>query len=248
MKKSGDSPLQEVPAVTRPFGAPSKRGASLGVPRSPIGALMGITLKTEIVELLSSRGVLAYVAVLQADGTESTTAALAGLVKAQTTVMLDGLKELLTVAPELIAKAAKNKWRCGIVKAGDGVIVQALDSQAECRRRELLDDLKASWEWANPGMAFTMDGMDGRAVGKFLNQYRDWTRPMWKRALFNRFTSEATIPSAPIYRWLGTLVEYASWPKDRYGKTMKNGGGKHEKAVAVEQGNRAARESVLSGL
>ena len=68
---------------------------------------MEVTIDTSIVEGLSSNGVLAYVAAKIADGTEATTAALAGLVRCRTGVMLEGIKELAVAAPELVAKAPK---------------------------------------------------------------------------------------------------------------------------------------------
>ena len=205
---------------------------------------MQITLETEIIEKLSPKGVWAYLAVLMAGTAEATTATLAGFVGCQTVAMLEGLKDLSVVAPELVGKH-KNKWRCGVVKAGDGVVLESLDAQAE-RRREFLDDVKAIWEWANKGMTFTMDGLDGRAVGKFLNQYREWDRQMWQKALRNRFLSEGIVRSAPLHRWLGLLVEYAESPLDRFGKRMENGGGKHGEATAIRQGNREAVERAVA--
>ena len=44
---------------------------------------MEIILDSAIIEQLSSNGVMAYLAVKMADGTEATTAALAGLVQMQ---------------------------------------------------------------------------------------------------------------------------------------------------------------------
>ena len=199
---------------------------------------MQISIDTAIIEKLSSKGVLAYLAVVMADGTEASTASLAGLVRCQTAVMLEGLKDLSVAAPELVAKA-KTKWRCGVVKSGDGVVLGCLDLQAE-RRKEFLDDVKAIWEWGNKGMTFTMDALDGRAVGKFLNQYREWDRQMWQKALRNRFLSEGIVRSAPLHRWLGLLVEYAEKPLDRFGKQMENGGGKRGETITIREQNREA--------
>ena len=141
---------------------------------------MGITLQKEIIEKLSSKGVLAYVAVSLADGTEASTAVLAGLVRCQTAVMLEGIKELVIEAPELIGKVSKKKsWRCGVVKAGSGEVVQILDSETE-RRKSFIDDLKRYWEWGNR-TPFTMDGRDGQAISNFLRTHRDWDRDTWKQ-------------------------------------------------------------------
>ena len=60
---------------------------------------MEILLDSETIAKLSTNGVLAGLAVKLADGTEATTAALAGLVRCQTVRMLDGLKELAVAAP-----------------------------------------------------------------------------------------------------------------------------------------------------
>jgi len=196
-----------------------------------------IQLENEVIEKLSSKGVLAYVAVLLADGTEASTAALAGLVRCQSGVMLEGLKELTVAVPERVSKA-KNKWRCGVVKVGDGV-VQNLDSQSE-RRIEFIDDLKRAWEWANPGLIFTMTALDASAVNRFIRVHRDWTKPMWKRALYHRFTSEGVNPSQSLFAWVPRLEEYALFPLDRFGKRMENGGGKHGEAATVRERNREA--------
>ena len=101
-------------------------------PLPPLGdgkRIMEIILDSSIIEQLSSNGVLAYIAVKMADGTEATTAALAGLVRSKTGNMLDGLKDLAVAVPELVAKAPKNKWRCGVIKAGEGVVLQNLESE-----------------------------------------------------------------------------------------------------------------------
>ena len=198
---------------------------------------MQISLETETVEKLSSKGVLAYLAVVMADGTQASTASLAGLVRCQSAVMLEGLKELSVAAPERVAKTG-TKWRCGVVKAGAGEVLQNLDSETE-RRKEFIDDLAKAWEWANPGLTFSMLAMDGAAINRFLRTHKDWTKPMWKRALFNRFTSEAINPSQSLFAWVGRLEEYAAKPLDRYGKQMVNGGG-NGKADTIQQRNREA--------
>ena len=103
---------------------------------------MEVTIDTSIIESLSSNGVLAYVAVKIAEGSEATTAALAGLVRCKTGNMRDGMKELTVAVPELVTRARNpktgkfnNHWCCGVVKAGDGVVLQNLDSE---RYRHLL--------------------------------------------------------------------------------------------------------------
>jgi hypothetical protein len=205
---------------------------------------MEVTIDTSVIEKLSSKGVLAYIAVVMADGTEASTAALASLVRVQTAVMLEGLKELCVVVPERVAKT-QNKWRCGVVKAGAGEVLQTLDSETE-RRKEFIDDLKKAWEWANPGLSFTMMAMDGAAINRFLRTHKDWTKLMWKRALFNRFTSELVNTSQSLCTWIGRLEEYTAFPLDRFGKRMVNGGGKHGEAASIRERNREAVAAAVS--
>jgi hypothetical protein len=198
---------------------------------------MQITLETETVEKLSSKGVLAYIAVVMADGTEVSTASLAGLVRCQSAVMLEGLKELSVAAPERVAKT-QNKWRCGVVKAGAGEILQNLDSDTE-RRKAFIDDLKKYYEWANHGLLFSMVAMDGVTINKFLRTHKDWTQEMWRKALQNRAKSEVNHAQG-LYAWVDKLAEYSAAPLDRYGKPMVNGGGKHGEAATVRERNRSA--------
>jgi len=200
---------------------------------------MELTIDTSIIEQLSSNGVLAYIAVKIADGTEATTAALAGLVRCKTGNMLDGIKEVSVSVPELVAKVPKStKWRCGVVKSGDGVILQNLDSATE-RRIAFIDDLKKYFEWANPGTMFTMMAMDGMAVNRFLRIHKDWTQEMWRKALNNRGKSEVNHAQG-LYAWVDKLAEYSAAPLDRYGKPMVNGGGKHGEAASIRDRNREA--------
>jgi len=201
-------------------------------------------LQSEIIEKLTWRGLLAYVAVSLAGHAEASTAALAGLVKAQTPVVLEGLRELAEVAPTLCRKAPKNKWGCGEIKAGEGTVVQNLDC-VDSRRKEFLDDVKRIYEWANKGLTFTMNSADGLAVKRFLRQYKDWDRPTWQQALRNRFLSEVST-SQPLCMWLVRLVEYIDTPLDRYGKPMENGGGKHGETATVRQRNREAVERAVA--
>lgn len=205
---------------------------------------MGITLQTEIIERLSSKGVLAYVAVTLAEGSEATTAVLAALVRCQTAVMLEGLKELVLEAPELAGKAPKNKWRCGVVQVGAGEVVQNLESSME-RRKSFIDDLKIYWDHRNPNFQFSMDAQDGLQIKRFLDSHPDWTQDMWRSALNNRGKSDVN-HAQRLFSWVGKLSEYSASPLDRYGKPMLNGGGKHEEAATVRQRNREAVESAIS--
>jgi hypothetical protein len=200
---------------------------------------MEITLKTEVVGKLSSKGVLAYIAVSLADGTEATTASLAGLVRCQTVVMLEGLKELAVEAAGLVAKAPRNKWRCGVVNAGSGVIV-GVDSE---RYRAFVDDLKKYWDNLNPKLMFAMGGKDGAQIRGFLKDHPHWTQQDWRQALIYRKQSVVkygTAPaSAPLWTWVGRLDDYAAGPLDRFGKPVE-GGGKHGEADSIRERNREA--------
>ena len=200
-------------------------------------------LKQEILEKLSSKGILAYVAVSLAGNAEATTASLAGLVRAQTTVMLDGLKELAVAAPETV-RQGKKRWLCGKV---DGQ-VQNLDCTD--RYREMVDDLKKYWDYLNPGWAFAMNGKEGIAIRRFLSDYPSWTRDQWVHCLRNRIISiknyAAVSRSEPVFRWVGDLPKFAAGPLNAYGRPAE-GSGKHGDAVTLEERNRAAKQAYLAG-
>ena len=151
---------------------------------------MEVSIDSSIIENLSSNGVLAYVAVKLAEGREATTPALAGLVRCKTGNMLDGIKELAVAVPELVTRARNRKtgklnnhWVCGVVKAGDGVVLQNLESE---RYRAFVDDLKKCHDFLNPGIPFEMGGKDGVQIRRFLSDHRQWTQDDWRTALKNR--------------------------------------------------------------
>ena len=201
-------------------------------------------IKREIIEKLSSKGILAYVAVSMADGTKATTAALAALVRAPTATMLEGLKDLSTFFPGLVKKE-KNSWICGEVKVEDGV--QILDSS---RYRLFVDDLKKYWDYLNSNydphlpydaLPFSMSGKDGQAIRTFLADNPDWTQDDWRKALNNRNKSvqlSAASSTEPFYVWIGKLASYAAGPLDRWYKPV--GGERHGKAIVIQQQNREA--------
>jgi len=204
---------------------------------------MEIILDTAIIEQLSSNGVLAYLAVKIADGTQATTAALASLVRCKTGNMLDGIKELAVAAPELVAKVPKStKWCCGVVKAGDGVVLQNLESE---RYRVFVDDLcKKYWAFLNPDLPFEMSGKDGVKIRRFLSDHRQWIQADWLTALRHRALSIVKYGHAsrsePLWVWVGRLDDYAGGPKDRFNKPVENGGGKHGEAASIRDRNREA--------
>ena len=207
--------------------------------------IMEVPIDTEVIEKLSANGVLAYVAVKIAEGTEATTAALAGLVRCKTSNMLDGLKDVAVAFPELVAKAPKNKWRCGVVKAGAGVVLQSLDSE---RYRVFVDDLKKYWEFVNSTLPFEMNGKDGVQIRKFLSDHRQWTQADWRVALNHRKNSVEKFKHAtrtePLWRWVGMLDIYAAGPLDRWNKPVEGSG--NGKAFDRAQSNRAGNEEYLA--
>lgn len=204
-----------------------------------------IIIHSEVVEMVTYRGVLAYVAVRTLGDGRWTTAQLAKVVSCNTSLMLEGMQELHGVAPEYVHKQDKMKWPLGSGVA-DGEKVQILESDS-ARRKDFLDDLKNSFEWANNGMPFTMNAADGRAVQAWLKENKHITRPEWKKAIYYRYMSEGIIKTQRLYLWLGRLNEYLDAPKDRFGKSMPNGiGGKHGEAIGREQGNYAARQSAVA--
>jgi hypothetical protein len=208
---------------------------------------MEISIDTSIIEGLSSNGVLAYVAVKIAEGSEATTAALAGLVRCKTGNMLDGIKEVAVAVPELVTRARNpktgklnNHWRCGVVKAGDGVVLQSLESE---RYRLLVDDLKRYWDFLNPGLPFEMGGKDGVQIRTFLSDHRQWFQADWLAALRNRCVSVVNYGhaprSAPLWTWVGQLDNYSAGALDRFNKPAE-GGGKHGEAASIRDRNREA--------
>ena len=204
--------------------------------------MMKIALDSEIIDKLSARGITAYVAVSIAWNSEATTAYLAGLVKAQTGSMLEGLKELSMAAPELVAKAPKNKWRCGTVESGSGVVLQNLDP----RRIEFIDDLKKYWDYLNPDVAFSMNGKEGVAISRFLSDHKEWDRPTWALALRHRIISIVKHQAAPrteaIWVWVGKLGSYLSGPLDRYGKPANE----TDKTTDIRKRNREAVDRAVA--
>lgn len=198
---------------------------------------MQITLDTEIIERLSSKGILAYVAITLGDGQELTTASLAASVHCDSSAMSNGINELILEYPAMVGKN-KRKWRCGVIKVGAGEVVQNLDPATE-RRIVFIDDLKKYWDWGNAPLGFTMNSLDGVAINRFLRLHKDWTQETWRAALRNRCKSQVNHAQA-MYVWVEKLAEYAAAPLDRFGKPMMNGGGKHEEAATIRQSNREA--------
>jgi len=205
---------------------------------------MKIIIDSELLEGLTYRGVLALVAVTALGDGLWTTAQLAQSVSCNSSLMLEGMQEIHTAAPGLVAKQTKTKWPVGTGVANEFQL-QILDSAAS-RRTDFLDDIKAIFEWGNKGLQFTMNASDGQAVQRWLKERKDWTREMWRAALRNRFLSEGIVKSQPIHLWLGRLVEYLEAPLDRYGKVMMNGGGKHGEAVTREIDNNTARQQAVA--
>ena len=206
---------------------------------------MKIIIDSELLEGLTYRGVLALVAVTALGDGLWTTAQLAQSVSCNSSLMLEGMQELHTAAPGLVAKQVKMKWPVGTGVANEFQL-QILDSAAS-RRTDFLDDIKAIFEWGNKGLQFTMNASDGQAVQRWLKERKDWTREMWRAALRNRFLSEGIVKSQPIYLWLARLVEYVEAPLDRYGKVMPNGvGGRVGEAITREQSNSAARQAAVA--
>jgi hypothetical protein len=207
-----------------------------------------IQLDVMVLRRLSCAGVLAYVAVKMAEGSEATSGVLAGLVKSRSGVMSEGLKELSVEMPGLVAKKkGSTKWLCGEIKAGEGVVVQNLDSE---RYRLFVDDLFKYWNFLNPNTPFSMGGKDGAQIRLFLEDHPEWVQRDWLVALRNRAVSVTkhghASASQPLWVWVGRLGDYSAGALNQYNKPVE-GSGKNGKAIATEDSNRAARESVLAG-
>lgn len=199
-----------------------------------------IELQNEILDRLSSRGVLAYVAVMLAAPAVASTAVLAGFVRVSTPLMREGLRELGVESPGLVTKR-KDGWHCGEVKAGEGV-VEVPNLIADVYR-EFVDELKLYWDYMNAksNLPFHMGAADGAAIKQFLSEHRNWTKADRLTTLRNRAKSPVN-RTAPLHTWVRKLEEYAAGPLNEYGRPQE-GTGKHGKAIGIEQGNRAARQT-----
>lgn len=208
-----------------------------------------ICLNPEILAKLSSKGILAYVAVSMAGDSELTTATLAALVRAQTAVMLEGLKELAAEAPEKVRQNKKERtWTCGSGSNGASPI-PILGIDASLRFRDLVEDLKKYWDFLNPEVPFQFSGSDGVAVRAFLSDHQQWTREMWQEALQNRGRSVKLYGNGSrtqgLVGWVRKLGDYAGGPLNEFGKPIE-GGGKHGQAIAVRQFNREAVQRAIA--
>lgn len=203
---------------------------------------MEVSLEKSIIDNLSSRGVLAYVAVKIAWGTQATTAALADLVRAQTSAMLEGLKELSLAAPGLVRKD-KSRWVCGNAHFGNSEPVQTLESG---RFQLFMDDMKKYWDFLNQDIPFEVTPADGMAIRRFLSNHRAWTQDEWRQALNNRKASVKLGQASrtePFHVWMDKLATYAAGPLDRFYKPLE--GDRHGKVIGIQHANREAGSRFL---
>jgi hypothetical protein len=203
---------------------------------------MEITLRSDILNTLTYRAVLAYVAVSALGDGEWTTAQLASMVKCNSSLMGEGLQELSSVARTVVDRASRMKWKVGS-GSPDTTALVVMDER-RIRRREFTDDLKMYWEHQNKGVPFAMTPRDCKAVDQFLRDNPTWERRMWQRALNNRFHSVVN-RSQQLFSWVPRLVDYFDYPLDAYGKP-RGENGKHEQAATTEAGNRLAREQAIA--
>lgn len=229
MRVPEDMTLREVPTDPLQFGAPSRRGGSSPWAASTptgTGDFMEINLESDVIEKLSFKGILAYVAVRLADGTEATTAKLASSVKTRSTVIAEGIHELEVSFPEMVVKH-KNKWKCGVVNAGEGTIA---GNARIGRYVEFVDDLKRCWDFLNPNLPFSMGARDGIQIRNFLSSHPEWGNQEWGIALRNRIISVIKhgndTRSAPLWEWVPRLDKYAAGPLDRFGRPVEGNNGK----------------------
>jgi hypothetical protein len=203
-----------------------------------------MNLRDDLVGKLSSRGILAYVAVAAAGDAECSTATLAGLVRCQTAVMREGLQELAAEAPEAVRKSEKAGWICG-TKKGESPI---LDSSM--RYKSFIADLKTYWDFLNPTIPFSIGSADGAAIRQFLRNHREWGEVEWRTALQNRGRSVRFFGNGSrtedFYRWIMRLADYLGGPLNQFNKPVE-GMGNAGKAIAIEQHNEAAAAAYLAG-
>lgn len=196
-------------------------------------------VSTEIIQNLTHKGTLAYLAVLIRGGGEWSTAHLAGAVNARTEILRDGLEELSQRYPAVVQKGKARKW-----VSGSAVLLQNLDS----RRADLLDDLKRYWDHMNGvDVPFEFSAADGASVAMFLRTHPNWNQEMWRAALNNRCKSEAVNHLRPFHKWIGSLVTYVNGPLDEFGKP-RGKGGNHGRQISTEQLNSAARQQAIAKL
>jgi len=215
-----------------------------------------IPLNSELIPKLSSKGVLAYVAVLMAGNSVATTATLASLVKAQTAPVLEGLKELAVEAPDAVKQNKKERtWTCGRggdvgpILAMDGV-VPIIGMDAALRFRDFVEDLKKFWDFLNPEVPFQFSGPDGVAVRTFLADHPKWTRTMWQEALQHRARSVKLFGNGSRTQaavgWVRKLGDYAGGPLNQFNRPVE-GMGNAGKAIAIEHCNNEAGAAYLAG-
>jgi hypothetical protein len=197
-----------------------------------------VVLKQETIEKLTHRGIMAYVAVSLAGDVDASTSMLAGLVRVQPTVMLEGLKELAVAEFGMVRPGKKGRWLCGSPTAGVAVATTGTE-----RFAAFVEDIKKYWDYLNPDLPFPMGGADGAAIRHFLADHKEWGQEHWRPALSNRARSPVS-KSAPIYTWVRKLSEFAAEPLNEYNKPQE-GTGKKGVAISVEEANRSAREHVL---
>lgn len=201
-----------------------------------------IKLHNDILEKLSHRGILAYVAVTLAGDATLTTATLAGSVKVGSAIMLEGLKELSVMTPEAVIQK-KNQWVCGLGSGEEPVRNPDLD-----RFRALTEDLKKYWDFLNPELPFSMGGKDGVAIKQFLKDHMNWTQEMWRVALNNRKNSVVYFAhgsrTEAFFTWVRKLGDYFAGPQNSYNKPVE-GSGKHGKVISLEQQNNLAKQQYL---
>lgn len=207
-----------------------------------------ITLENSIIDGLSSKGVLAYVAIRRCDGKICTTAVLAESVRSQSGAMLEGLKELELAAPGLLRKQG-TKWLCGscAVEGGGEVISVASD-----RFRMFVDDLKLYWDSLTDSSPFSFTPADGAAIRRLLTNYQAWGKEQWLPALRFRWISVhkygSASPTQPFHEWIPKLPSYSGGPLDRFGKPIHAESERHAKVTDIQRGNREAGSRFLDNI
>ena len=87
------------------------------------------------------------------------------------------------------------------------------------RRKDFFEDLKGHWDAMNHGNPkFVMDAKDARQVDIFLKKWREITRDDWRRCLKNRRHSGNTIPTAEVYKWVTSLMDYTAGPQNEFNR------------------------------
>ena len=89
---------------------------------------------------------------------------------------------------------------------------------ADPRFQEFVEDLKAYWEKANPGLGFEFGSKDGAAMKGLLKAKPSLNRATFQICLSHRWHSDDVTHCDDFFTWLPRVLKYANGPLDKYSK------------------------------